>query len=267
MSVKKVIVCTDIEGVAGVVSFEQQAYPDGKYYEQAKLLLTGEVNAAVGGMLEAGVEDILVVDGHGPGGIHFESLHPEAKLMHGRVGSWEHVCTEIAADYDASIMIGQHTMSGVADGNLNHTQCSRSIEYYKLNGKFIGEIAQWSLFCGACNLPMIFLSGDEAACREAKELIPEITTAAVKRGLSRSAAISLSATKAQDLVKANVKEAIEKQNNTPITPLKWNGPFVLEKRFLFTNAADSYETHPLYERLDARTVQLRSESILDIIYS
>lgn len=28
-----------------------------------------------------------------------------------------------------------------ADGNLNHTQNSRAIDYYKLNDKLIGEIA------------------------------------------------------------------------------------------------------------------------------
>ena len=59
MTIKKVIACTDLEGVAGVVSFEQQAFPDGKYYEQAKLLLTAELNAAVEGLLEEGVEEIL----------------------------------------------------------------------------------------------------------------------------------------------------------------------------------------------------------------
>ena len=267
MRVKRVLVCTDIEGVAGVVSFEQQAHADGKYYEQARLLLTGEVNAAVEGMLEAGVEEVLVADGHGAGGIHFETLHPAAKLIHGRIFSWERACSAVAAECDASIMIGQHAMSGVSDGNLNHTECSRTIEYYKLNGKFIGEIAKWSLFCGAYGLPMIFLSGDEAACREAQELIPGVTVAVVKQGISRLAAISLSAPKSQELIRVGAIRAIQKQDSDPIAPLVWQGPFTLEKRFLFTDCADFFETHPMYERLDAKTVQIKSKNILDIVYS
>ena len=80
----KVIVGTDIEGVAGIVDFNTQAYDTGKYYEQAKRLLTAEVNAAVEGLIEAGVEEVLVVDGHGPGAIAYEDLKSPAKLMHGR---------------------------------------------------------------------------------------------------------------------------------------------------------------------------------------
>src|SRR5687767_10467740 len=72
----KVFMVTDMEGVAGIISFTQQSYPDGKYYEEAKKLETAEVNAAVDGLLDAGVTDILVWDGHGAGGISFEDLHP-----------------------------------------------------------------------------------------------------------------------------------------------------------------------------------------------
>lgn len=54
-------------------------------------------------------------------------------------------------------------MRGVADGTLNHTQSSATIEYYRLNGRKIGEIARWALFAGSFGKPTIFLSGDEAA--------------------------------------------------------------------------------------------------------
>ncbi len=55
--------------MAGVVTFEQDSYSDGKYYETAKRLLTAEVNAAVDGLMAAGAEEVVVIDGHGPGGI------------------------------------------------------------------------------------------------------------------------------------------------------------------------------------------------------
>ncbi len=79
----KMLMMTDLEGVAGVVSFNEQAYAEGRYYDQAKRLLTAEVNAAVEGLLEVGVEDTLILDGHGPGGIWFEDLHPAARVLHG----------------------------------------------------------------------------------------------------------------------------------------------------------------------------------------
>ena len=113
----RVVMMTDLEGVAGVVSFGPQSYPEGKYYESAKRLLTGEVNAAVEGLLAAGVEDVLVIDGHGAGGIVFEELHPAARLLHGRPSAPSSVRNPIIASYDATIMVGQHAMANAAQGN------------------------------------------------------------------------------------------------------------------------------------------------------
>ena len=262
----KVLIMTDLEGVSGVVSFVDQAYPDGKYYEQAKKLLTAEVNAAVKGLVEEGVDDILVIDGHGPGGIVFEELHPAAKLMHGRPSAPQSVYRKYASQYDVTIMVGQHAVAGTDQATLNHTQNSRSVDYYKLNGKYIGEIAQWALYCGGMNIPLIFLSGDEAACREAEDLIPGITTAVVKIGLARTYAISLSKEEAQSRIYQKVKQAVQTHRKNPIQPLRWEGPFVLEKRFMTTTDADSSMSKPGYERVDSQTVRLRSDDIMEIIY-
>lgn len=65
----KIYIMTDLEGTAGVVDFESQTYPSGKYFEIAKGLATEEVNSACEGAFEAGIEEIFVVDGHGSGGI------------------------------------------------------------------------------------------------------------------------------------------------------------------------------------------------------
>jgi D-amino peptidase len=263
----KVLIGTDIEGVAGVVSFDSQTGADSKYYEAAKKLLTAEVNAAVEGLLEAGADDILVADGHGPGAIHFESLHPKAKLLHGRPCASIKIRNEVLASYDLTIMIGQHAMAGVQTGNLNHTQSSGAIDYYKLNGKKIGEIAQWALRAGALGMPLIFLSGDEAACREAEELIPDIETAAVKQGLGRNSAISLSAQAAAEKIRAGAAAALKKHLASPLKPLVMEGPFVLEKRFFHTDTTDIGDADPRYKRIDSQTVQISSDNILDIIYA
>ena len=262
----KVYIGTDLEGVAGVVSFVPQTSPAGRYYEAAKKLLTAEVNAAIEGMVEMGVDDILISDGHGWGAMVFEDLHPAAKLIHGRPMAPREVRNKFIEKYDVCIMLGQHAMAGVATANMNHTQNGLSIDYYKLNGKPIGEIAQFSLCQGALGLPMIFLSGDDAACREAEELIPGVTTASVKYGLGRNCAISLSAPQAHNRIREGIKKAIKKQQEHPLAPLVWPGPYVLEKRFFHTDIADGAASTPGAERVDNQTVRFHSDNIQDIIY-
>ena len=263
----KLLICTDIEGVAGVVSAATQISADSRYYDAAKKLLTAEINAAVEGALTAGVDEIIVFDGHGSGAIHFESLHPEAQLIHGRPLIPLLQLLKLLSDCDVTIMIGQHAMAGVADGNLNHTQSSASIDYYKLNGKKIGEIAQWSLATGAYEMPMLFLSGDKATCAEAEALIPGVQTAAVKTGLGRHSAISLSSDKAAALIKSGVETALRKHQQKPVKPLKLKAPFILEKRFFHTETVDATLNNPRYKKIDNQTVQISSDNILDIIYS
>lgn len=263
---KKVVVGTDIEGVAGVVSMEDQSRNTGKYHDNAKRLATAEVNAAVQALVDSGVDDILVIDGHGPGGLWFEDLHENAKMLHGRPAAPRSVRDPILAEYDACIMIGQHAMSGIATSNQNHTQNSREIDYYKLNGKRIGEIAQFALYNGALGLPLIFLSGEEEACKEAEELIPNIVTANVKKGLGRNSAISLSAQASRKKIYAQMKKAVENHRQNPIPPLTWEGPYVLEKRFHFTDSADTASNAPDAERIDDQTLRFHNDDIKKIIY-
>jgi D-amino peptidase len=261
----KVMIMTDLEGVAGYVSFD---YDHGsKTNEMGKRLLTGEVNAAVEGLLAGGATDILVFDGHGPGAIHYPDLHESAKLWHGRPAPPRSVWGEILARYHAALMIGQHAMAGAARGDLAHTQNSRAIESYTLNGRPIGEIAQWALFAGSFNVPLIFLAGDDAACAEARDLVPGLPTAAVKTGLSRNSAISLSHSAACRLIREGAETALEKHRAAPLAPVQWPAPYVLEKRFFHTDSVDALRDKPGVEIVDSLTVRIRSDHVRDIVYA
>ena len=263
---KRIVVGTDIEGCAGIVSLVDQSRADGRYYDQSKRIATREFNAAVEGLLDTGVEDVLVIDGHGPGAVWFEDLHPAAKLLHGRPTAPRSVRDPILQEYDACVMIGQHAMAGLRTSNQNHTQNSRSIDYYRLNGEPIGEIAQFSLYNGALGLPMFFLTGEDLACRESEKLIPGISTVSVKTGLGRNQAISVSAEEARRRIREGIARAVEKQRKDPIPPFTIDGPYELEKRFHFTDEADAASTQHGAERVDDQTIRFRSDEIREIIY-
>ncbi len=262
---RSVFILTDLEGVAGVVSFDDQTFPTGRYHDHAKRLLTAEVNAAIEGLLEVGIEDVLVCDGHGPGGIWFEDLHPAARLIHGRPITVPQLLATLD-QYDAAVIIGQHAMAGVPTSNLSHTQDSRSIESIRLNGSPIGEIAQFSLYAGSLGVPVVFLSGERDACAEAEALIAGIVTVSVKQGLGRGAAISMSAVESRRLIKEGVRAAVRRHRESPIAPLNQSGPYVLEKRFYTPDPADRAARIPGAERVDARTVRYHGEDIRELIY-
>ena len=72
----KVHVISDMEGVAGIVKWEQTTGGD-PMYEEGRRLYTEEINAAVRGAKAAGATEIVVMDCHGAGrGWSFNSLDP-----------------------------------------------------------------------------------------------------------------------------------------------------------------------------------------------
>jgi len=236
----KVHILTDVEGCAGVMNAADYVYRESRYYEQARELLTLEVSAAVEGAIEAGATEVLVADAHGPSAIDRRLLHPRALLLGGRPWPTEMSTYGIDGSYAAAMMIGQHARSNTDGGHLCHTM-SFGVEEYLLNKEPIGEIGLWSLIAGYFHVPLVLVTGDQAACDEAREYVPNVETAAVKCGIKRgsavgmtkeenrflnSAAVHMHPDESRALIRAHAARAI--QRLPEILPARMDGPFRLE---------------------------------------
>jgi len=186
----KIYMMTDLEGVSGVLAFDDRSDKSPAnlaLLQQWRRLLTAEVNAAIQGAFNAGATEIVVRDGHAGDAIDFEQIDPRVRVVHGQqYPTW---CCGLDETFDAMFSIGAHAMAGTRGGVLYHTWSAR-IREIRLCGKAIGEIGLEAFAAGARGVPLIYVTGDAAACREAEALIPNITTVAVKEGVSRYAAIS-----------------------------------------------------------------------------
>ena len=227
----KVYIQCDLECVAGVVTLPEYCLPDpenkygrkegGKHHELAKELATVEVNAAAEGLLEAGATEILVCDGHGPGGLNPSLLHAEARIVTGRGRG---VAAGLDNSFDAAMMLGQHAMADTDGGHLCHSGSFSRAEW-RLNGELIGEIGLSVLATDYYDVPMVMISGDVAGCEEARRLLPAIETVAVIEGFKRGstkgmttdeaidfnvAAIHVSPIKARQMIRQGAKRALGK---------------------------------------------------------
>ena len=175
---------TDLEGVAGVVNWHEYGAPEHRYHSRGKALTTLEVNAAIDGFMAAGADEFLVVDGHGHGAIDSLLLHRAAMLLTGRPLGYPFACDET---FDAACQIGQHAKANADGGHLSHTG-SFGVEDLRINGRSVGEMGCNMLFASYFEVPTILVTGDQAACDEALDLVPKIETVAVKEGLKRGSA-------------------------------------------------------------------------------
>lgn len=252
---KSVFMITDAEGVAGICRQEQTDPKD----PELRQLLTGEINAAVEGFLEGGVDEIVVWDGHdGSATLSVSTIHPKAKLMIGAGG----LAMTMERGYSALAFLGQHAKAGVRAGIMAHSYSSLGIQNILLNGKPVGETETRTMLAGWYNTPVILLTGDEAAVAEMKALVPEAETAAVKVGLARHTCISLSAPAARTLIKDAARRAAAKIG--VVKPYRSEGPVTIEIEYttrnsLRLNAAEAMGG----EVVDDRTIRYRGKDFLE----
>jgi D-amino peptidase len=252
---KSVFIITDAEGVAGICRQEQTDPKD----PELRQLLTGEINAAVDGLLESGVEEVVVWDGHdGSATLSIQTTHPKAKLMMGGGG----LTMTMERGYSAVVFLGQHAKAGVRAGIMAHSYSSLGIQNIRLNGTAVGETETRTMLAGWFNTPVVLLTGDQAAVDELKALVPEAETAAVKEGLARHTCISLSAEAARRLIKDAARRAGAKIGT--VKPYRVEGPVTIEIEYttrnsLRLNAAEAFGG----EVIDDRTIRFRGKDFME----
>ncbi|OGV49916.1 MAG: hypothetical protein A2017_10515 [Lentisphaerae bacterium GWF2_44_16] len=259
----KVFIMTDLEGVSGVNGGADTVGNKIKNIDASCRLLTEEVNSSVEGLAAAGAKEIVVVDGHGgSNSILIEHLHPAAQLITTASGGGLHmVGCGIDKSFDAAVQLGTHAMMGVTDGFLNHTFNSHAVVNMFLNGEAIGEIGVCSMMASYFSVPTILVSGDHAACREAKEFLGTIETVETKKSINRYSTINRNPETVRAELKAKSQAALKNLKKFKAKKLK--GPFELKVELMCPNMADDAQKRGA-ERLNHNTVLYRSNDFIDL---
>ncbi len=195
----RVHIISDMEGVGGIVQWEQTT-GDHAMYEEGRWLYTREINAAVRGARMAGATEIVVMDCHGAaGGWNFNSLIPDLLDPGCEFVVQEHWTEHrgfLEEGCDAALFVGMHARAGIDDGVLNHTVSGQAWQNLWFNGTLVGETGINAALCGTWDCLVLLVTGDQAACDEARAVLGgELTTVAVKKGLGRQGAPGRAATR------------------------------------------------------------------------
>jgi len=221
----KVYIETDIEGIAGYISFEdRETQTIENFYHRQRMyrLLTGEVNAAIQGAKEAGADVIYVNDSHGSGyNIIFEELEDGCEIIHGRGSHFPEWLTDLKGA-DVMVLIGMHAMGGELDGVCPHT---RWIVRTKEGIIYLSEASMAMSLAGDLGIPAVFISGDQIVTAEVKEKNPDIITGIVKYSYGPNCCRSVLPSKAKEIIKEGVKKGIN--NRQHIKPFVIKGPLTL----------------------------------------
>ena len=258
----KILIAADMEGISGVTNWDQ-VDPNHAEYPRFRRLMTNDVNAAIRGACDSGVDEILVVDGHERGtNILLEELDPCAHLISGDYSPLAMV-QGVDQGVDGVIFIGYHARAGSQNAILDHTWSSRRVANLWLNDILVGEYGLNAAVAGHFNAPVLMLSGDQTTCAQASELLGNIETVVVKVALSRMAAECLPPQVTKELIQKAASQAAKrlKAGDAP-KPFVLDTPVHVTIDFNSSDQADQAALLPGSRRMDGRRLTFTADDML-----
>lgn len=253
-----VFISADVEGVAGIASWSQIT-PGADDYAAGRRLMAGEVNAAIEGAFEGGATRVVVNDSHSRmTNLLPEEVDPRARLVLGHYKPL-YMLQGLDDSFDAAFFVGYHGAIGEPEAILSHTYNPRAVWEAKVDGVVAGEIGINSLVCEYFGVPIRLVTGDQTTAVEAREWVPSVHVAEVKRSFGRYSAESLSPRESRAVIRREAAACLAAVAGTE--PVR--RPHEIELTFLVADMAAMAEWIRGVERVGPRTIRFTSPDGMD----
>jgi D-amino peptidase len=259
MITMKVHISADMEGIA-TLSHDEQTGSKGFDYQRMREIMTGEVQAAIEGAKKGGAEKILVCDAHDKGrNLLIERLDDDVEVIQGNPYELGMIAG-ISREFDAAFQIGYHSMRHTHAGVIGHTY-TYNVTKLKMNGTVLGESGLGAVLAGHFGVPLVFVSGDAHAIKQARELIKNVVGVPTKEGVGLWGVRTLTPKHACEMIRKGAKEAVSKIDD--IRPVVMKKPIMMEVELESPLMAQYASQVPLVKRADIRTVSYKAKDAVD----
>jgi D-amino peptidase len=250
----RVMISADMEGATGV-TWPLDVEPRGDEWHRFRKLFTADVNAVALGLLDAGIDDVLINEAHASmRNLLLEELDDRVRLLTGRhkpLGMMQGV-----EGCDGVVFLGYH--AGASErGVLAHTYLGNSITGVWLDGSPASEGYLNAHLAAEFGVPVIMVTGDDRTCTDARGYAPQAKSVAVKEYVSRYAAICLPPARTFALQRAAAADAASLAGRTTAT----TGAHRMEIEFDATHLADAAESVPTVELVAKCRVGFEADSM------
>ncbi len=256
----KIYISADMEGVVGAVTAEQLG-PTGFEYQRFREFMTQEVNAAIEAAFEAGATEIVVSDSHGNGqNLLIEKL-PKNILLVRAFPRPLMMMQGIDETFAGVIFLGYHSSTTNPQGVRAHTMSSARLADVQLNNISMSEGSFNAAIAGYFNVPIIMVSGDDAAVKEVTALLGDVEGAVVKWNYGFHSAMTMMPEAAYALIREKVKKAIGRIK--AFKPYKLKTPVQLDVRFKNYRPSEVLSYLSIVERTDAHSIRFMGKDMIE----
>jgi D-amino peptidase len=257
----KIYISADMEGVVGVVSGDQLG-PTGFDYQRTRELMTQEVNAAIDAAFQAGATEVVVSDSHGNAqNLLIEKLPKNILLVRGFPRPLT-MMEGIDETFDGVIFLGYHSSTTNPSGVRAHTFSSARLADVRLNNVSMSEGSFNAAIAGHFNVPVIMVSGDDAAVKEVSSVIGDMEGATVKWNYGFHSAKTMMPEAAYALIREKVKKAVGRIKD--FKPYKPKTPVQLDVRFKSYRPSEVLSYLSIVERTDAHSIRFTGKDMIEV---
>ncbi|TDP91165.1 D-aminopeptidase DppA [Labedaea rhizosphaerae] len=251
------MISADMEGATGV-TYTQDVIPGTEQWQRFRRLFTGDVNAAIAGLVAGGATDVLVNEAHSSQrNLLLEDLDDRAKMLTGRHKPLS-MMQGIDSGVDGVVFLGYHTGAGV-DGVLAHTYLENSITGVWLDGVHASEGRLNAAVAAEHGVPVLLVTGDDLTCADADDYAPDAGKVAVKECVSRYAAICTPPARTVAEIKQAAKAGMGKAGRVDGAV----APHRIEVEFDATHLAHAAAVVPTVELVGTRRVGFDAVSMTE----
>jgi D-amino peptidase len=258
----KIYISVDMEGVAGVVTGDQ-LLPSGFEYERFRRFMTDEAVAAVRGAQAAGATEVVVSESHGNGESLLIELFPKDVRI---VRSWPRhgeMMAGLDSSFAAALFVGYHASTTNPKGVRAHTISSAHFTRVALNGTAMTEAELNAAYAGALGVPVVFISGDDAAIAEVTARLGQMQSVITKKSLGFHSAESLTPAAACDQIYQGSLSAVAHRDQRK--PYVLTTPITLDISFKSYTSAEIVSYLRSVERTDAHSIRFVGHDMAEII--
>jgi D-amino peptidase len=178
-----ILISADMEGATGVATPED-VVPGTGTWAGARDCWTEDVNAVTAALFEHGAGEVVITDAHGNGSnLEPSRIDPRATVIRGRPRRFG-MLEGIDGEVHGAVFLGYHGTAG-SGGVLSHAFMAAGIHSLRVNGEPAGEGTINAYLAAFFAVPVLMVSGDEAACEEAARYAPGAELVITKRALTR----------------------------------------------------------------------------------
>lgn len=259
----KVYISVDMEGLAYVNHWDEvdKKKEDHKYFAEE---MTKEVVAACEAINNFDKNaEIWVRDAHWKArNIIPDRLPDNVRLIRGWAETPESMVECIDNTFDCAIFIGYHIGAHSNKNPLSHTIDSEIVSYIKINGEYVSEFDIYGLTCSYHNVPVVFVSGDEALCEHINKNYPTISTLSTNRGLGNATISLISSNK----IGEEIKNKIQKRLSAGcFQKMEIPKEITMEIRFSEHKYAFAMSYYPNAKVVDEYTISFSSNNFYDVL--